>query len=71
MQTKVTKMGGFLRSSFFSSLIFFNFIISICFMVLLVFEGMNNVTEPKHEAIEQNPLPSSVSEQTAQLMPLQ
>ena len=68
MQAKVSKMGGFLKSSFFNSLIFFNFIISICFVVLIVFEAMNNVSVPKHEAIEQNPLPASVSEQTAQLV---
>jgi hypothetical protein len=68
MQAKVSKMGGFLKSSFFNSLIFFNFIVSICFVVLIVVEGMNNVSVPKHEAIEQNPLPASTSEQTAQLI---
>lgn len=68
MQAKVSKMGGFLKSSFFNTLIFFNFIISICFMVVIVFEGMNNVSIPKNEAIEQNPLPESISGQTAQLV---
>jgi hypothetical protein len=68
MHAKVSKMGGLLKSSFFNSLIFCNFIISICFVTLIVFEGMNNISVPKHEAIEQNPLPESISEQTAQLI---
>jgi hypothetical protein len=61
-------MGGFLKSTFFSSLILFNFILSICFVVLIAHEGISNIKLPETEAIEQNPLPASVSEKTAQLM---
>lgn len=68
MPANVSKMGGFLKSSFFSSLIFFNIILSVCFVTMIVFEGFRSTHSPKTEAIEPNPMPQSVSEETAQLV---
>ncbi len=67
MPAKITHLGGFFKSSLFSTIILLNFIISICFMVMIAYEGFHNVQNPKTEAIEQNPLPQSVSANTALL----
>lgn len=71
MQPGNTKMGGSLKSSFFSTLIFFNFIVSICFIVMIAIQSMSHAAIPETEVIEQNPLQQSVSEETAQLIKLQ
>jgi hypothetical protein len=68
MQAKISKMGGLLKSSFFSTLVFFNFILTVCFIVLLAYKGFQNVNVPKTEAIEQNLLPQGISVGTAQLI---
>jgi hypothetical protein len=71
MQPNIHKMGGFLKSSFFNTLIYFNFIISVCFVVMIVVQGMTHSTIPETEAIEQNPLQQRVSEEIAQLIKMQ
>lgn len=65
MQPSISKMGGFLKSSVFSTLIYFNFIVSICFIVMIAVQSMSSNTIPETEAIEQNPLQQRVSEATA------
>jgi hypothetical protein len=71
MQPNVTHVGGFLKSSFFSTLIFFNFIITICFIVMIAVQSTSTSNIPQTEAIEQNPLQQRVSGETAQLIKLQ
>ncbi|HEX4958191.1 MAG TPA: hypothetical protein VFV46_08450 [Lacibacter sp.] len=71
MQPNFSKMGGFLKSSFFGTLIFFNFIISLCFIVMIAVQHMGPETVPDTMSVKQNPLQERVSEETAQLMKLQ
>lgn len=71
MQPGITKMGGFLKSSFFSTLIYFNFIVSLCFIVMVAIQSMSRGAIPETEVIEQNPLQQSVSDETALLVKLQ
>ena len=70
MQPNISRAGGFLKSSFFTTLIFCNFIVSICFVVMIAVHNVNETSTPQTEAIEQNPLQERVSEETAQLMRL-
>jgi hypothetical protein len=67
MYAKISSMGGFLKSSFFSTLILFNFIFTFCFLVLIATKGFQNIETQKTEAIEQNPLPQSIPGYMAQL----
>jgi hypothetical protein len=67
MQANVSKVGGFLKSSFFSTLIFINFIFTIAFLVSIAAQNSDSNNHPKIEAIDLKPLPQSVSEEESRL----
>lgn len=58
-QSKTT--GGFLKSSLFAALIYINYIVSIAFIVVMLFHALYNTPSLKEGAIGQNPLQQSVS----------
>jgi hypothetical protein len=70
MQQPISKIGGFLKSSFFTTLVFCNFIITIVFLVSIAAQSNVNNSKQKIEAIEENPLPQSISEESHQLAAL-
>ena len=61
MQTKISITGGFLRSSFFSTLIYCNFFFSACFLIVLTAEGVQVSAAKKIETVQQKPSQQSVS----------
>lgn len=61
MQTKISSNGGFLKSSVFSTLIYCNFFISACFVLVLAAEGVQNNTTQKFQTVQQKPMQQSVS----------
>ena len=53
--------GGFLKSSLFAALIYLNYIVSIAFIVVMLFHAVYSTPSLKEDAIGQNPLQQSVS----------
>lgn len=62
-QTQTT--GGFLKSSLFAALIYLNYIVSIVFIVVMLFHAVYSTPSLKEDAIGQNPLQQSVSGQAS------
>jgi hypothetical protein len=58
-QTQTT--GGFLKSSLFAALIYLNYIVSIAFIVVMLFHALYSTPSLKEDTIGQNPLQQSVS----------
>ncbi|XVJ65216.1 MAG: hypothetical protein HEQ40_03250 [Lacibacter sp.] len=59
-QSKTT--GGFLKSSLFAALIYLNYIVSIAFIVVMLFHAVYSAPPIQEGAIGQNPLQQSVSD---------
>ena len=60
-QTQTT--GGFLKSSLFAVLIYLNYIVSIAFIVVMLFHAVFSAPPVQEDTIGQNPLQQSVSGQ--------
>lgn len=60
MQPKISIKEGFLKSSYFSTLIYCNFFFSAFFVIVLTAEGVQNSVAQKTETVRQKPLQQSV-----------
>ncbi len=71
MQTRTLTTEGFLKSSVFSTLMYCNFFLSACFIIILAAEGVQNAAPPKMETVQQKPLQQSISSTPVTLASMQ